>query len=164
MLANRDILACAPTGSGKTFSFILPLLALNPPSSPSSTTTKETNLRPKAIVIEPTRELAIQVLRETKRLIGSGGWKVGVLGEEGIGSVRKEQGGNGKKRKGKKGNRKGKEKKEPKTDSSDDEDEGEEEVEQVAEVVDTAEGTVEEPYLGPIGELHFFPVCPSLAL
>lgn len=74
---KRDILACAPTGSGKTFAFLLPLLALHPPTDASAPTP-----RPTVVIIEPTRELAMQVFREASRLGESGGWKVRVLGEE----------------------------------------------------------------------------------
>ena len=74
---QRDILACAPTGSGKTFAFLLPLLSLYPPTASLDQTPK-----PTVIIIEPTRELAMQVLREANRLANDGGWKVRVLGEE----------------------------------------------------------------------------------
>ncbi|BGP20700.1 hypothetical protein JCM10213_001053 [Rhodosporidiobolus nylandii] len=93
MLANRDLLACAPTGSGKTFSFLFPLLALLSPSTrpaapPATADASHTPLRPRAVIIEPTRELAMQVLREARRLAGpeeADGWVVKVLGEEGVG-------------------------------------------------------------------------------
>jgi len=180
MLSNRDILACAPTGSGKTFSFIIPLLTLNPPTSSTSSTTKtstststlkkEKSLKPKAIVIEPTRELAVQVLRETKRLTtvtmeDDFEWKVGVLGEDGIGSIKKD-----KEKKKKKSGKKSKQSKKGKgkalveskevnegSNDEDDDDQEEEEEEEDAEkfvpVGDEESTTVEEDeaYLGPIG-------------
>jgi ATP-dependent RNA helicase DeaD len=54
LLAGRDILAEAPTGTGKTAAFALPMIqrlgAQRPPGG-----------RPRALVLTPTRELAIQV-------------------------------------------------------------------------------------------------------
>ncbi|BGP28042.1 ATP-dependent RNA helicase rok1 [Rhodotorula toruloides] len=98
MLAGRDILACAPTGSGKTFSFIFPVLAL---LSPPSASPPDSVIRPQAVIVEPTRELAVQVLRETRRLAGEGGWTAAVLGEEGVGLTRdkEKEGKKGKKEK-----------------------------------------------------------------
>ncbi|KAK4056375.1 RNA-dependent ATPase rok1 [Microbotryomycetes sp. JL221] len=89
MLAKRDILVCAPTGSGKTLSFIVPLLAMYPPRSHSTSTTK--SLKPKTIIIEPTRELSMQVLRETEKLSKQGGWRVNVLSEQNDGSIALKQ-------------------------------------------------------------------------
>ncbi|KAK4051563.1 RNA-dependent ATPase rok1 [Microbotryomycetes sp. JL201] len=89
MAAKRDILACAPTGSGKTLSFIVPLLAMYPPRPDSTDRTKA--LKPKTIVIEPTRELAMQVLRETESLSKGGGWRVTVLGEHEENKTTKKQ-------------------------------------------------------------------------
>ncbi|KAL8291323.1 hypothetical protein RQP46_002301 [Phenoliferia psychrophenolica] len=105
MLSQRDILACAPTGSGKTFAFLLPLLSLNPPTHATNPTP-----RPTVIIIEPTRELAMQVYREATRLGEGGGWQVRVLGEEHRKlKVESGKGGNNHKTKGK-GKGKGKDK------------------------------------------------------
>ena len=53
-IAGRDILAKSPTGSGKTLAFGLPLVErLDPDGS-----------RPQALVLVPTRELALQVAEE----------------------------------------------------------------------------------------------------
>jgi ATP-dependent RNA helicase RhlE len=52
-LVGRDVLACAMTGSGKTFAFLLPILQ-HLMEKPRGTT--------RALVITPTRELAAQIL------------------------------------------------------------------------------------------------------
>ncbi len=54
-LAGRDVLGKAPTGSGKTFGFGLPLLELVGTAEPK---------RPRGLVLAPTRELAEQIRRE----------------------------------------------------------------------------------------------------
>ncbi len=54
LLAGRDILAQAATGTGKTAAFALPLLQQLPPTPPASS-------RPALLVLVPTRELAVQV-------------------------------------------------------------------------------------------------------
>jgi superfamily II DNA/RNA helicase len=51
-LAGHDVVGQAPTGSGKTVAFALPLVASVPKGSPR---------RPKALVLAPTRELASQI-------------------------------------------------------------------------------------------------------
>jgi ATP-dependent RNA helicase RhlE len=55
-LAGRDVMACAPTGTGKTAAFVLPMLnrLLNQPESVQSGL-------PRALVLTPTRELAQQI-------------------------------------------------------------------------------------------------------
>lgn len=54
MLDGRDVLGRGPTGSGKTFTFGLPMLALlaGAPSRPG---------RPRGLILAPTRELAAQI-------------------------------------------------------------------------------------------------------
>jgi ATP-dependent RNA helicase RhlE len=52
-LAGRDVLACAPTGTGKTAAFVLPVL--------EALAASECHRRIRALVVTPTRELAAQI-------------------------------------------------------------------------------------------------------
>jgi ATP-dependent RNA helicase RhlE len=52
-LAGRDVLACAPTGTGKTAAFVLPLL--------EKLATSERHGKIRVLVVTPTRELAAQI-------------------------------------------------------------------------------------------------------
>jgi len=63
-LSRRDIVGCAPTGTGKTLAFLLPALQ-QLLESPSKTK------KPRVLVLEPTRELAIQVDKEARKLTAS---------------------------------------------------------------------------------------------
>ncbi len=54
-LAGRDVLGRGRTGSGKTFAFLLPLVARLTGGTPAASS------RPRALVLVPTRELAQQV-------------------------------------------------------------------------------------------------------
>lgn len=56
-LAGRDVLGRGRTGSGKTYAFLLPVLA----RLAASTTTRRPG-RPGALILAPTRELATQIL------------------------------------------------------------------------------------------------------
>jgi superfamily II DNA/RNA helicase len=58
-LAGRDVCGKAPTGSGKTIAFGLPLLARVQPAKPR---------RPSALILVPTRELASQVEEQLNAL------------------------------------------------------------------------------------------------
>mmetsp|Transcript_7148 Transcript_7148/g.13556 ORF Transcript_7148/g.13556 Transcript_7148/m.13556 type:complete len:455 (+) Transcript_7148:3181-4545(+) len=78
LLSRRDVLGCAPTGSGKSGAFLIPLLFLTTASddvfyaSSSSTTTITTDVsksqKIRALVVAPSRELASQLHREVERL------------------------------------------------------------------------------------------------
>ncbi len=57
-LAGRDVLATAQTGTGKTLSFLIPLIER----------LAESNKESKALVLLPTRELAMQVLEAWRNL------------------------------------------------------------------------------------------------
>jgi len=97
MLRGREVLGCAPTGSGKTAAFIIPILAhlkvsvtiwhIFPSHSnyifslcirvTSSQEPKRCGFR--AVVVSPTRELAQQTHREFVRLSAGSGFKIHVL-------------------------------------------------------------------------------------
>lgn len=70
MMQRREVLACAPTGSGKTAAFILPILhhLVEP---------RKQNIR--ALVLSPTRELAKQTHRECCRLAEGRGFRVNCI-------------------------------------------------------------------------------------
>ena len=55
ILNNKDLIACAQTGTGKTAAFVLPIL-----NKLCSTQTKKIN----TIIVAPTRELALQIDRQ----------------------------------------------------------------------------------------------------
>ena len=61
-LAGRDVLAKAPTGSGKTIAFAIPIVERIEPG----------DKRPAAVVLVPTRELATQVAGEIEAIAPSG--------------------------------------------------------------------------------------------
>jgi ATP-dependent RNA helicase RhlE len=65
VLAGRDLMAAAQTGTGKTAGFVLPILQLL--SRDSSLSIKR--FKPRALVLVPTRELAVQV-NESVRTYG----------------------------------------------------------------------------------------------
>ncbi|CAO3639360.1 unnamed protein product [Cunninghamella blakesleeana] len=79
VLANRDIMACAQTGSGKTAGFLFPVLtklykegpeefiaSKNKKGSPSSSD-RDRKAYPEVLILAPTRELASQIYNEAKK-------------------------------------------------------------------------------------------------
>jgi ATP-dependent RNA helicase RhlE len=68
-LTGRDLLASAQTGSGKTAAFALPIIEC----------LSEPEKRPRALVLAPTRELALQVEEEFKRFAKNSGLKTVTL-------------------------------------------------------------------------------------
>jgi len=76
MLQGRDTMACAPTGSGKTAAFIIPVI------HDLSTLDRETASGPRALVLVPTRELAKQAQREFRKLSKGLGLKTVVVEKE----------------------------------------------------------------------------------
>jgi len=66
ILAGRDLMGCAQTGSGKTAAFLLPIIhkILEDGADPHS---GEEPQKPEAVVVAPTRELAIQITNEARK-------------------------------------------------------------------------------------------------
>jgi ATP-dependent RNA helicase RhlE len=61
-LQGRDIVGCAQTGTGKTLAFLLPAL--------EHLLQDDTKAKaPRVVILEPTRELAIQVAKEARKLV-----------------------------------------------------------------------------------------------
>ncbi len=58
ILAGRDVLAKSPTGSGKTLAFGVPMIER----------LRDSDARPSALVLAPTRELAAQIVEELRSL------------------------------------------------------------------------------------------------
>ena len=62
ILARKDLLGCAQTGTGKTAAFALPLLQLLCEDAASGKSSQGAGPRPvRALILTPTRELAIQI-------------------------------------------------------------------------------------------------------
>ncbi|XP_060747164.1 probable ATP-dependent RNA helicase DDX52 [Tachysurus vachellii] len=79
MMHRREILACAPTGSGKTVAFCLPVLAhLRQPLNKGF----------RALIVAPTRELASQTHRELLKLSEGVGFRVHMI-NKGVDAAKK---------------------------------------------------------------------------
>ena len=68
-LAGLDVLAKSPTGSGKTLAFAIPIV---------ERTTKQ-DRRPSALVLVPTRELAVQVTEDFSAIASANGLRVAAV-------------------------------------------------------------------------------------
>ena len=69
VLAGHDVLAKSPTGSGKTLAFAVPIVERTAPGGP----------RPSALVLAPTRELAGQIVDETREIARARGLRVAAV-------------------------------------------------------------------------------------
>ena len=61
MMQGRSLLLAAPTGSGKTLAYVLPLMQQLKEHEASDSTFVSRPDRPRAIILVPSRELALQV-------------------------------------------------------------------------------------------------------
>lgn len=85
LLAGKDVMACAQTGSGKTIMFLVPAISdmfkKFGSTLPSKKPTKQAS--PSILILAPTRELAQQIHSEAKKLTaGTDARNVCVFGGE----------------------------------------------------------------------------------
>ncbi|XP_071440595.1 ATP-dependent RNA helicase vasa isoform X2 [Hetaerina americana] len=74
IMAGRDLMACAQTGSGKTAAFLLPIIhnILEDPTGQSSGDDGyRASVNPLAVIVSPTRELSIQIFNEARKFAHS---------------------------------------------------------------------------------------------
>jgi len=74
MMDRRELIACAPTGSGKTAAYLVPLIHHLMSKKEKAGSAGKKHIR--SIILCPTRELAQQVLRECMALMPAGCLKV----------------------------------------------------------------------------------------
>ncbi len=71
-----DIMGCSQTGSGKTIAFLLPILTKMLKDGPPSKDYNDNIARPVALILIPTRELAEQIWKESRKLVHKTGISV----------------------------------------------------------------------------------------
>ena len=64
LLKGKDCIGIAQTGTGKTLAFLLPALI----HIDNQTTPRHERLGPNVLVLSPTRELALQIEKEVKKI------------------------------------------------------------------------------------------------
>ncbi|MDH5717546.1 MAG: DEAD/DEAH box helicase [Spirochaetia bacterium] len=67
LLQKQDIIACAKTGSGKTLAYLIPIINQILDIKKKENTSIQKN--PLALILSPTRELAVQIYEEAKYLL-----------------------------------------------------------------------------------------------
>uniref|UniRef100_A0A0A1X226 RNA helicase n=1 Tax=Zeugodacus cucurbitae TaxID=28588 RepID=A0A0A1X226_ZEUCU len=74
IMDGRDLMACAQTGSGKTAAFLLPII--------NGILTEACDLsigKPQAVIVSPTRELAIQIFSEARKFAMGSYLKISIV-------------------------------------------------------------------------------------
>jgi len=77
ILAKRDLMACAQTGSGKTAAFLLPIIS-HLLDSQAENNAGSSNQKPQCVIMTPTRELAIQIWEQGRKFANGSNIKCGI--------------------------------------------------------------------------------------
>ncbi len=73
-LQHRDLAAISPTGTGKTLSYLLPVMAAL--GAPAASAKSDSGSGVRAIILAPTRELAHQIHNECLKLAQGRKWRI----------------------------------------------------------------------------------------
>ncbi|KAF8922176.1 P-loop containing nucleoside triphosphate hydrolase protein [Mucidula mucida] len=77
LLESRDLAAISPTGTGKTLSYLLPIIsALRAPISSPSAASELMGVGVRAVILAPTKELAHQIHNECLKLCQGRKWRI----------------------------------------------------------------------------------------
>ncbi|XP_068620718.1 ATP-dependent RNA helicase vasa [Battus philenor] len=76
IMAGRDLMGCAQTGSGKTAAFLLPII--NTLLQDSRELIVSPHAQPQVIIVSPTRELTLQIFNETRKFAFGSALKIAV--------------------------------------------------------------------------------------
>jgi len=75
VLADRDLMACAQTGSGKTAAFLIPVVETLCRRGPDDRSYSRSKYYPRSLILAPTRELAQQIHVEARKLLYCSGMR-----------------------------------------------------------------------------------------
>jgi ATP-dependent RNA helicase DDX52/ROK1 len=73
-MQSRDLAAISPTGTGKTLSYLLPIMAAL--GAPASSAKSDGASGVRAVIVAPTRELAHQIHNECLKLAVGRKWRI----------------------------------------------------------------------------------------
>ncbi|KIM84664.1 hypothetical protein PILCRDRAFT_818255 [Piloderma croceum F 1598] len=74
LLESRDLAAISPTGTGKTLSYLLPIMAAL--GAPAASAKSDAGSGVRAVIVAPTRELAHQIHNECLKLAVGRKWRI----------------------------------------------------------------------------------------
>lgn len=79
VLGDRDLMACAQTGSGKTAAFLFPTISRLAAGTAARSDPMRRKAFPHALILAPTRELACQIQDEARKFVARTGLRTAVL-------------------------------------------------------------------------------------
>ncbi|KAJ0174069.1 hypothetical protein K1T71_010215 [Dendrolimus kikuchii] len=78
VLAGRDLMGCAQTGSGKTAAFLLPIIHILLQDPRDLVVAEKGCAQPQVVIVSPTRELTLQIFNEARKFSYASTLKIAV--------------------------------------------------------------------------------------